>query len=69
MDGPEVWNNWNWRSSNDVFLNEAYFVQTGTGSSSPLYSGSQLFSVASGDLVPCLISDAGPLYCLPGVTS
>ncbi|XP_027087853.1 putative pectate lyase 2 [Coffea eugenioides] len=64
--GPGVWKNWKWRTSKDVFLNGAYFVQSGLGSCSPLYSASQLFSVASGFLVPSLTSDAGPLNCHPG---
>ncbi|XP_027171467.1 putative pectate lyase 2 [Coffea eugenioides] len=65
--GPNNWKNWNWRSLDDVFVNGAYFVQSGNGSCYPNYNGSQVFTVASGDLVPSLTSDAGPLKCYPGV--
>ncbi|KAL3519437.1 hypothetical protein ACH5RR_017586 [Cinchona calisaya] len=62
----EEWTKWTWRTSNDVFRNGAFFVQSGKRSCSPPYSRSQSFSVASGDMVPSLTSDAGPLICLPG---
>ncbi|CDP04431.1 unnamed protein product [Coffea canephora] len=65
--GPNNWKNWNWRSLDDVFVNGAYFVQSGNGSCYPNYNGSQVFTVASGDLVPSLTSDAGPLKCYPGL--
>ncbi|KAK3039666.1 hypothetical protein RJ639_027007 [Escallonia herrerae] len=60
------WKNWKWRSSKDVFVNGAYFVPSGMGSCAPLYSGSQIFSVAQGSLVPALTSNAGPLQCVAG---
>ncbi|KAF5194371.1 Pectate lyase [Thalictrum thalictroides] len=58
------WKNWKWRSSNDMFLNGAFFVQSGWGSCAPNYSKSQVFSVAPGALVPALTSNAGPLQCV-----
>ncbi|KAK3021738.1 hypothetical protein RJ639_046084 [Escallonia herrerae] len=58
------WKNWKWRSSKDVFVNGAYFVPSGMGSCAPLYSRSQIFSVAQGSLVPALTSNAGPLQCV-----
>lgn len=61
-----VWKNWKWRTSKDVFLNGAYFVQSGMGSCAPRYTGAQTFSVASGLSVPSLTADAGPLNCVPG---
>ncbi|XP_075503038.1 putative pectate lyase 2 [Primulina tabacum] len=57
------WKNWKWRSTNDVFINGAYFVPSGYGSCSPNYSGQQYFAAARGSLVPALTSDAGPLQC------
>ncbi|XP_050231167.1 probable pectate lyase 16 [Mercurialis annua] len=60
------WKNWKWRSSKDLFMNGAYFVQTGYGSCTPLYSRSQSFTVAPATSVPSLTSDAGPLTCTVG---
>ncbi|KAF6173257.1 hypothetical protein GIB67_026952 [Kingdonia uniflora] len=60
------WKNWKWRSSKDVFMNGAYFVQSGWGSVAPLYSKSQTFSIVSASLVPALTSAAGPLKCAAG---
>ncbi|KAJ6978575.1 probable pectate lyase 16 [Populus alba] len=60
------WTNWKWRSSKDVFMNGAYFVQSGYGSCAPLYSKTQSFTVAPGSLVPALTSGAGPLNCVRG---
>ncbi|KZV16067.1 hypothetical protein F511_26196 [Dorcoceras hygrometricum] len=61
------WKSWKWRSTNDVFINGAYFVQSGYGSCAPNYSGQQYFAAAQGSLVPALTSDAGPLQCRPNV--
>ncbi|XP_011008017.1 PREDICTED: putative pectate lyase 2 [Populus euphratica] len=60
------WKNWKWRSSKDVFMNGAYFVQSGYGSCAPVYSKTQSFTVAPGSLVPALTSGAGPLNCFRG---
>ncbi|KAJ9169160.1 hypothetical protein P3X46_020621 [Hevea brasiliensis] len=60
------WKNWKWRSSRDVFMNGAYFVQSGYGSCLPPYSGDQSFTASPGSLVPALTSDAGPLSCITG---
>ncbi|KAL0310736.1 UNVERIFIED_CONTAM: putative pectate lyase 16 [Sesamum angustifolium] len=59
------WKSWKWRSTNDVFVNGAYFVPSGWGSCAPNYVTSQYFGAAPGSLVPALTSDAGPLLCLP----
>ncbi|XP_039016502.1 probable pectate lyase 16 [Hibiscus syriacus] len=58
------WESWRWQSSRDVFINGAYFVPSGHGSSDPLYTMAQAFIVAPGYMVPDLTSDAGPLHCL-----
>ena len=60
------WQNWRWQSSNDVFMNGAYFVPSGYGSCAPLYTRAQSFVAAPGYMVPALTSDAGPLRCLVG---
>ncbi|KAF3451747.1 hypothetical protein FNV43_RR07843 [Rhamnella rubrinervis] len=60
------WSNWKWRSSNDVFENGAYFVQSGYGSCYPFYTPSQSFKVSPGASVPALTSNAGPLPCVLG---
>lgn len=57
------WKNWKWRSSRDVFLNGAYFVPSGWGSCSPIYTKAQSFPVAPGSMVPALTANAGPLRC------
>lgn len=61
----EGWKRWKWRSTKDVFVNGAYFVQSEWGSCAPNYMKSQYFGAAPGSLVPALTSDAGPLLCLP----
>ncbi|KAL1201743.1 putative pectate lyase 16 [Cardamine amara subsp. amara] len=59
------WNNWRWRTSKDVFKNGAYFVPSGYGSIVLPYGSAQRFPVATGDMVPSLTADAGPLNCNP----
>lgn len=61
-----IWTGWKWRSSNDVFMNGAYFVQSGWGSCAPGYSPAQSFAVAHGVMVPALTSNAGTLSCVVG---
>ncbi|XP_047309483.1 putative pectate lyase 2 [Impatiens glandulifera] len=60
------WTNWKWRSSRDIFMGGAYFVQSGYGTIAPTYSRSQAFQVADGSAVPTLTSNAGPLNCVVG---
>lgn len=60
------WKNWKWRSSNDAFLNGAFFVQSGWGSSAPNYLKTQSFSVSPASMVPSLTANAGPLSCVAG---
>ncbi|KAK4398921.1 putative pectate lyase 2 [Sesamum angolense] len=57
------WKNWKWRSSRDKFMNGAYFVPSGYGTTAPGYMKTQSFKVADGAMVPALTSDAGPLSC------
>ncbi|KAI0488935.1 hypothetical protein KFK09_028774 [Dendrobium nobile] len=57
------WKNWKWRSTKDLFLNGAYFVPSGWGSCTPVYSSSQQFYVATGSMVPLLTANAGVLSC------
>lgn len=60
------WKNWKWRSSRDMFLNGAYFVQSGWGSCTPAYTSSQKFTVAPAAMVPLLTANAGSLACAYG---
>ncbi|KAJ6925420.1 hypothetical protein NC651_009948 [Populus alba x Populus x berolinensis] len=60
------WKNWKWRSSKDVFMNDAYFVQSGYGRCAPRYSKAQSFTVSPEAMAPALTSDAGPLRCVVG---
>lgn len=56
------WQNWNWASGNDVFLDGAYF--TGSGASaqaSGVYAKSFSVSARPGVLVPVMTSSAGPI--------
>ncbi|KAL0442959.1 UNVERIFIED_CONTAM: putative pectate lyase 2 [Sesamum latifolium] len=47
----------------DKFMNGAYFVPSGYGTTAPGYTKTQSFKVADGAMVPALTSDAGPLSC------
>jgi pectate lyase len=51
---------WEWISKDDVFLNGAYFVQSGKG-----YNGGEAFMVESANEVPILTKHAGALKCIP----
>ncbi|XP_010533796.1 PREDICTED: putative pectate lyase 2 [Tarenaya hassleriana] len=66
LDGGYGSQSWKWRTSKDVFKNGAYFVQSGYGSISPLYSREEWFPVAHGSLAPFLTSSSGPLRCSSG---
>ncbi|KAL8136851.1 hypothetical protein V2J09_002852 [Rumex salicifolius] len=58
------WQDWEWKSLKDVFLNKAYFVASGDQTiREPDYSASQWFRVVDGSITPLLTSDAGPLHC------
>ncbi|XP_042519280.1 putative pectate lyase 2 [Macadamia integrifolia] len=59
------WVDWKWRSSGDIFLNGAYFVQSGYGSCYPRYAEYQSLTAAPAFMVPALTADAGPLHCVP----
>ncbi|BAT87484.1 hypothetical protein VIGAN_05085900 [Vigna angularis var. angularis] len=63
-ESSEKWNNWKWRSYGDEFLNGAYFVPSGYGSCSPLYSSAQTFTATQASMVPFLTLNAGPLNCV-----
>ncbi|PKI57390.1 hypothetical protein CRG98_022235 [Punica granatum] len=65
-EAKKNWKNWKWRSSKDVFLHGAYFVQSGWGTCAPYYTRAQAFTVAHGSKVPSLTKDAGPLRCNVG---
>ncbi|XP_068496349.1 putative pectate lyase 2 [Phaseolus vulgaris] len=65
-ESSEGWNNWKWRSFGDEFLNGAYFVPSGYGSCTPLYSDAQTFIAAKASMVPFLTLNAGPLNCVVG---
>ncbi|KAG6603791.1 putative pectate lyase 2, partial [Cucurbita argyrosperma subsp. sororia] len=60
------WKKWKWRSSNDVFVNGAYFIPSGWGSCTPIYTRDQAFPVAHGSLAPLLTDSAGALSCVVG---
>ncbi|KAL9277974.1 hypothetical protein ACSQ67_024803 [Phaseolus vulgaris] len=65
-EGKENWKSWKWRSSKDLFLNDAYFVPSGFGSCAPNYSPTQSFAAAPAYMVPAITLNAGPTDCTVG---
>ncbi|KAL5975419.1 hypothetical protein ACLOJK_019741 [Asimina triloba] len=59
------WKDWKWRSTNDVFVNGAFFVPSDRGSAAPAYTPAQSFTAAPGSMVLILTAAAGPLQCAP----
>ncbi|XP_010253672.1 PREDICTED: putative pectate lyase 2 [Nelumbo nucifera] len=54
---------WNWQSVKDVFINGAYFRQTGKRGTMPRYNRQQRFPVADARTVRSLTRSAGALRC------
>lgn len=62
------WQNWNWRSSGDLFLNGAFFTDSGASNiDSSLYAKATSFSAQPSSYVGTLTANAGPFQCGPGV--
>ncbi|KAJ7540930.1 hypothetical protein O6H91_10G036900 [Diphasiastrum complanatum] len=53
---------WDWKSFGDIFINGAYFVQSGKGVADPYYSADQWFLIKPAVLVPALTVNAGAFY-------
>ncbi|XP_057983332.1 pectate lyase-like [Malania oleifera] len=65
-DAPESeWREWNWRSEGDLFLNGAYFRQSGAGASSS-YARASSLSARPSSLVGSITTTAGALTCRKG---
>lgn len=64
--GEEEWKHWDWRSQGDLFLNGAYFRQSGAGASSTFARASSL-SARPSSLVGSMTVTAGVLTCRKGV--
>ncbi|MCO5593764.1 hypothetical protein L7F22_047781 [Adiantum nelumboides] len=68
-EGPSYWAGWNWVSRGDLFLNGAFFVESGDGSSyKPNMAQSQPFNAqmaasSSSAFDPSMTSSAGALSC------
>ncbi|XP_072993316.1 probable pectate lyase 16 [Typha latifolia] len=60
---PGKFNSWNWQSVNDVFINGAFFKETGYGRVKPAYNRQQRFKVGSANAVRALTRNAGALRC------
>lgn len=60
------WKNWIWRSEGDVFLNGAYFNQSGNPKASIGYNMNNAIKPLPGTEVEKLTKSAGPLICKPG---
>ncbi|KAM5588905.1 putative pectate lyase 8 [Rosa sericea] len=56
------WKRWNWRSSGDVFLNSAYFVQSGDASRAAYVKASSTLPKPA-SMVEAITADAGVLTC------
>lgn len=59
------WKNWNWRSQGDLFLNGAYFINSGAGAASSYAKASSL-GAKPASRVKFLTGNAGPLACRTG---
>ncbi|KAH9304131.1 hypothetical protein KI387_008535, partial [Taxus chinensis] len=61
--------NWMWKSVRDVFINKAYFVQSGMANTlykdGAKYTKRQVFKVENGEVVPELTRNSGVLKCTP----
>lgn len=65
-DAPESeWRRWNWRSEGDLFLNGAYFRQTGAGASAS-YARASSLSARPSSLVGSITVTSGALNCKRG---
>ncbi|XP_042415881.1 pectate lyase-like [Zingiber officinale] len=58
------WKNWNWRSEDDLYMNGAFFVQSGLDTAGG-FSGHQLIKAKPGTAVGRLTRFAGVLDCRP----
>lgn len=66
-DAPESeYNSWNWRSEGDLFLNGAFFRQTGAAASSSIYARASSLSARPASLVGSITSTSGVLNCKKG---
>ncbi|KAJ7534949.1 hypothetical protein O6H91_12G011700 [Diphasiastrum complanatum] len=59
------WQNWNWRSEGDMFLNGAYFRPSGTGSAA-VYAKASSIAAKPAAFVESLTASAGPILCSTG---
>ncbi|XP_071734969.1 pectate lyase [Rutidosis leptorrhynchoides] len=59
------WKNWNWRSSGDLMLNGAYFVESGQGAAAS-YARASSLSGRPSSLVGVITRTAGALSCRKG---
>ncbi|KAJ7559226.1 hypothetical protein O6H91_04G075000 [Diphasiastrum complanatum] len=57
------WMKWEWKSVGDLFLNGAYFVQSGYGAADPYYTSRQWFQAKPAALVLELTYNSGALSC------
>lgn len=58
------WENWNWRSSGDMFLNGAFFTDSGSSNvDSSLYAKATSFAAKPSSSVGTLTANAGPFQC------
>lgn len=71
-EGPSYWSGWKWQSRGDLFLNGAYFVESGEGGGSqykPIHSDhfEDMASSASSSssFVPSMTASSGALSCSP----
>ncbi|CAH9114335.1 unnamed protein product [Cuscuta epithymum] len=65
-DCPDAsWKSWTWVSSGDVFMNGAFFTQSGDLQGAQKYGHRDLVTALSGSTVGLITRFAGHLYCSP----
>ncbi|KAJ4974651.1 hypothetical protein NE237_007825 [Protea cynaroides] len=62
----ETWKNWVWRSENDLMMNGAFFVESGTPFKTKPYSSQDMIKAKPGTFVTRLTRFSGSLNCKIG---
>ena len=63
--GPQ---NWNWRSTGDIFWSGSYFTGSGSQTSAQAYAKAYSFSARPASMVMKMTSKAGPSFCRVGAS-
>ena len=60
------WKSWQWRSINDLYMNGAFFVQSGTELTKMPFSNNDMMTAKAGTYVGVLTRHSGSLKCMVG---